>query len=99
MTLSNEAISERTKVAAEIRELVPNIDKETEEVLAEMYSASQLRGTDGDQPINYPGARISIAQGAQINRIIRQSEIISPWRSASPTVSPQYGSWMRCGLA
>ena len=45
--------------------------------MAEMYSASQLRGTEGDQPINLVSiTRISIAQGAQINRIIRQSEII-----------------------
>jgi predicted O-methyltransferase YrrM len=75
MILSNETISQRAKVATEIRELTPNIDKETEEVLAEMYSASQLRGTASDQPINLDAiTRTSIAQGAQINQIIRQSE-------------------------
>jgi predicted O-methyltransferase YrrM len=73
MTLSNEAIPQRAKVAAEIRELAPNIDKETEEVLVEMYSASQLRGTAGDQPLRNQ-VKISIAEGAQINQIIRQSE-------------------------
>jgi predicted O-methyltransferase YrrM len=75
MTLSDEPISQRTKALAEIRELAPNIDEETEEVLAEMYSARQLRGTASDQPINLDAITgTSIAQGAQINQIIRQSK-------------------------
>ena len=62
-------------MAAEIRAWTPNIDKETEEVLAEMYSANHLRGTASDQPFKLDGiSKISVAQGAQINRIIRQSD-------------------------
>jgi len=86
LTSSNDAISQRAKVAAHgmlerlnrrrIRELAPNIDKETEEVLVDMYSASRLRGTASNQPINVDAkTRISIAQGAQINQIIRQSKM------------------------
>jgi predicted O-methyltransferase YrrM len=77
MILSDEAILRRSKAAAEIRQLAPNIDKETEEVLIDMYSANQLRGTASDQPINIDATtRISIAQGAQINQIVRQSVAI-----------------------
>jgi Methyltransferase domain len=77
MTSSTDAISRRTEVATAITRLAPNLDKNTGEVLADMYSAEELYGTVGDQPINIdPTTRISIAQGAQINQIIRQSETI-----------------------
>jgi predicted O-methyltransferase YrrM len=70
---NGNAISQRTKVAAEIRDHAPNIEKITEEVLADMYCAQQLVGTASDQPINIDTLRrISIAQGAQINQIVRR---------------------------
>ena len=75
MTISTEAISERTKVAAEIRRLAPNIGKETEEVLADMYTAEELSGTASDKPIKIDRAtKTGVAQGAQINQLVRQSQ-------------------------
>jgi predicted O-methyltransferase YrrM len=90
MAFWNEPNSERSKVAAEIRRLAPNIGKDTEEVLADMYTAKQLSGTTSDQPISLVGttkncglgpavglvAGIDIAQGAQINELVRQSGAI-----------------------
>jgi predicted O-methyltransferase YrrM len=63
-------------LTAEIRQLAPNIGKDAEEVLADMYSAKQLNGTTSDKPIRIDDStRISIAQGAQINQLVRQLEI------------------------
>jgi predicted O-methyltransferase YrrM len=77
MTPSTEAISPRNKVIAELRTLAPNIDKWTEQVLADMYSAKQLSGTVSDQPVNINAqTRIPIAEGAQLNQIVRQSKTI-----------------------
>jgi predicted O-methyltransferase YrrM len=73
---NGDAISQRTKVATEIRELAPNIGKVTEEVLADMYCAKRLVGTTSDQLIDIDTMRrIGIAQGAQINQIVRQSGV------------------------
>src|SRR4051812_5281650 len=72
MTLSPAA--ERIKVTAKIRQLAPDIGKDTEEVLIDMYTAKQLYGIDGLVRIDGT-TRISVAQGAQLNQLIRQSEI------------------------
>jgi len=70
-----ELISPRNKVIAELSTLAPNIDKWTMQVLADMYSAKQLGGTVNDQPININAqTRIPIAEGAQLNQIVRQSK-------------------------
>jgi predicted O-methyltransferase YrrM len=75
MTSSAELVAARMKATAEIRRLAPNIGKDTEEVLADMYTAKQLVGTASDEPITVDGiCRLSIAQGAQINQLVRQSE-------------------------
>jgi predicted O-methyltransferase YrrM len=75
MTSSAEVVAQRLNVTTEIRRFAPSIDKDTEEVLADMYSAKQLGGTASDQPIKLDGiTKIGIAQGAQINQIIRKSE-------------------------
>jgi predicted O-methyltransferase YrrM len=75
VTSSAEVATQRINVITEIRRLAPNIDKNIEEVLADMYSAEKLDGTASDQPIKLDGiTRLSIAQGAQINQIIRNSE-------------------------
>jgi predicted O-methyltransferase YrrM len=74
MRLSTKLNQQRTKVAADLRQLAPNIGKDTEELLFDMYTAQELRGTASDNPIRLDVlVRISIAQGAQLNRIIRES--------------------------
>jgi predicted O-methyltransferase YrrM len=76
MSSSIEPAAQRAKVIIEIRRSASDIHKDTEEVLADMYSATHLNGTVSDQPIKLDGiTKISIDQGAQINRIIRQSHI------------------------
>jgi predicted O-methyltransferase YrrM len=76
MVVSPGLVQRRAEVASEIRRLAPDIGKVTEDVLADMYSAKQLNGIASDKPINIDdGTRISIAQGAQINQLVRQSEI------------------------
>lgn len=76
MTLSSSLGEQRTEVAAEIRRLAPNIGKDTEELLVDMYSAEELRGTGSAKAIALDvRTRISIAQGAQVNQIIRQSKV------------------------
>jgi predicted O-methyltransferase YrrM len=72
--ISSTVVAQRIKVTAEIRQLAPNIGEDTQELLADMYSAKQLVGTARDEPISIHEAKISIAQGAQMNQLIRQSE-------------------------
>src|SRR5437868_6635763 len=76
MALSTKLEQQRTKVATEIRRSAPTIGKETEELLVDMYTAQELRGTASDEPIPLDlRTRITIAQGSQINQIVRQSEV------------------------
>jgi predicted O-methyltransferase YrrM len=76
MTFATEVAAQRIEVVGEIRRLAPDISKDTEEILADMYSAKQLDGTASNQPISLdPRVRISIAQGAQINQLVRQSKL------------------------
>ena len=75
MTVPTDLARQRREVAAEISRLAPNIGKDAEELLADMYTAKQLNGTASDKPISLDAwTRISIAQGAQINKLVRQSE-------------------------
>jgi len=62
------------RLLGELKHHAPNIDPVTLDVLADMYSASHLWGAASDQPVKLDcDTRISIAQGAQINRIVRES--------------------------
>ena len=75
MAGSTEPIRQHIEIAAEIKRLVPNIGKDAEKVLADMYTTKQLHGTASDEPITLDvTTRIDIAQGAQLNRLIRQSQ-------------------------
>lgn len=65
-------------VERELRQYAPQLREETFHVLADMYSATELRGTASEQPVPIDEwTRVSIAQGAQMNSIIRANKVKS----------------------
>jgi predicted O-methyltransferase YrrM len=59
-----------------IRAAAPDLRPSTVPVLAEMYGATTLRGTESDQPITLnPITRISIEQGAMLHRLAREHRV------------------------
>ena len=60
------------QIESELKRCAPEIDGETVRVLADMYTASQIMGTQSQQPVSFDKTtRISIAMGAEINKIMR----------------------------
>ena len=84
--LTVNSIVRRADVEKELRHHAPAIDADTFTLLSEMYSSLELQGTDSDEAHVLDGitkngisentvTQISIAQGAQLNKIIRNSDI------------------------
>jgi predicted O-methyltransferase YrrM len=65
-----------TTICDQIKRACSRLHRETLEVLAEMYGADKLYGTEGDGPITInKNIRISIEQGAMMHKLMRSYSV------------------------
>jgi predicted O-methyltransferase YrrM len=63
--------SRRSHIESELRLNAPQISPEAFQLLAETYSSDYLFGTESEEPVLLDTTRISMAEGSQINQIMR----------------------------
>lgn len=74
-SIAIDARGRRPRILGELREFAPNLHPATIDILVDMYSSDRLQGTESDEPVSIGVTRISLKQGAMLNKLMRTHSV------------------------
>jgi predicted O-methyltransferase YrrM len=69
-SITEDEFGKRSQIRNELKEFAPNLHQATINILIDMYSSDRLQGTESDKPVPIDMTRISLKQGAMINKLM-----------------------------